>query len=427
MLVQTAKAEKYHGRFTLGSYVAKETFKTATAGINSNDFNILSSRYYLQISEIGKKNYTFIADIRDKHDFFNKLDRERLELTAENKLQVRQLYFRYDNLNGNIFYNLGRLPVKEAGSIYIDGGQIGWRAMNYTYFTLFAGLNPKNEIEGNLEFDSKTQNIGISSVYSKRKKRYGGYYYIASSFVQQSYDGEVDRRFLFNNTILQWDRNQRLSSILYFDLVPSAKIQNLWLNYWKKLKSHNSYSLSAMRVDVIEYTRRRGIRETLPASVYDQLKFKYKSRGKGHTTQFKLSHGMRQVDGLTKTEGQIGRLFNQFLKKKMNAYAHLGYRKNFTSNDIFSKLGIGYFTKKWEFSFDQEIILEDTNGTKDVPTISELVASYSATRKLFWTGSFQFARDKDVTIMSTFLKLTYRFGDKVLAPIRDGAPPMGKL
>ena len=43
LIVRPAYAEKYHGRFTIGSFIAKETFKESTAGIFSNDFNIVSS------------------------------------------------------------------------------------------------------------------------------------------------------------------------------------------------------------------------------------------------------------------------------------------------------------------------------------------------------------------------------------------------
>lgn len=427
MNLSSAWAERYHGRFTFGSYLAKETFQEATAGVFSNDFNILSSRYYLQVSEIGKSKYTFITDLRDKHDFFNKLDKEKLELTADNQLQVRQLYLHFPNTYNKLFYKLGRFPVKESGAVHVDGGQIGWRALPHTYFTLFAGLNPKNEEEGNLDFKSKAQNMGISSVYSKKNRNFGGYYYLANSLVQQTYDGEVDRQFLFNNTVLQFNKKSRLTNLLYLDFVPSFKIQNLWLNYWRQSSDTSSWSLSAMRVDVIEYRRRRGIRETLPESIYEQASFRYKSRGKGKTTVFKVSNGTRQADGLSKIKGELGWIYSQFLKRRMNGQFSLGYVKNFASNDIFTKIGVGYFSKKWEFSFDQEIIMEDRNGVSDLPTISELVASYTASRKFFTTFSFQYARDNNVNIMSTFLKFTYRFGDKELAPIRDGAPPMGKL
>ena len=211
-------------------------------------------------------------------------------------------------------------------------------------------------------------------------------------------------------------------------MVPTPKIQNLWLNYWQYLKNNYSYNLTVNRVDVIEYSRRQGIRETLPDSAFDQLRIKVKHKKKrGITTHYILSHGQRAVDGLSKTVAQMGWNFSRFYKKKINSYINLGYKKNFTSNDIYTKFGIGYFSKDWEYSIDQELILEDTNGVQKIPTITELITSYSASRSLFSSISLQFAQDGNVTILSTFFKLSYRFGSKDVAPIRDGAPPQGKL
>jgi hypothetical protein len=421
-------AEKYHGRFTLGSFVAKETFTTQTAGISSNDFNIISSRFYIHISDIGKSKHIFVADIRDKHDFFNKLDKEQLELTSDNQLQFRQFYITKPSSRNKFNYKLGRFSVTEAGSIYLDGAQAGLQAFDHLNFTLFAGLNPKQQIEGHLEFETKAINKGASAVYFKRRKRYGGYYFMANSVVEQTYDGEIDRRFLFHNSIIQSDHYHRFTSLLYFDFAPSVKIQNLWLHYWHRMKNHFSYSISANRVDVIEYIRRSGIRETLPGSIYDhfKIKIKYKKK-KGVTTQYLLSHGMRQVDGLTKSIAQIGWTFNRFMKKRMNAYLHLGYKKNFVTNDIFSKIGLGYFSKDWEYSIDQEIILEDRQGVSRLPTITELIASYSYSREIFTSFSLQYARDGQANILSTFIKFSYRFGSGGVAPIRDFAPQQGKL
>jgi hypothetical protein len=302
------------------------------------------------------------------------------------------------------------------------------QAFDHMNFTLFGGLNPKQELESHLEFETKAMNKGVSSVYFKRKKRQGGYYFLANSIVEQTYDGEVDRRFLFHNSIIQSDHYHRFTSLLYFDFSPSVKIQNLWLNYWQNMKNHFSYSISASRVDVIEYIRRSGIRETLAGSIYDKVKIKLKHRRtKGVTTHYQLSHGQRQSDSLTKSVAQVGWTFNRFMKKRMNSYIHLGYRKNFVSNDMYTKLGLGYFSKDWEYSIDQEVILEDRSGVTKIPTITELIASHSYSREIFTSVSLQYARDGEVNIVSTFIKLSYRFGSSDVAPIRDFAPRQGKL
>ncbi|MBT7608454.1 MAG: hypothetical protein HN576_01780 [Bacteriovoracaceae bacterium] len=425
---QIALAAKYHGRFTAGSFIAKENFTTQTAGINSNDFNILSSRLYLHLSDLGSEKYIFVSDIRDKHDFFNKLDKEQLELTSKNQLQVRKFYIQKGGTRDKQRYKLGRFAVTQAGSIYLDGAQADIQLFDHINFALFAGLNPKKELESHLEFETKAINKGVSSVYFKRIKKKGSYYFLANAIIEQTYDGEVDRRFLFHNSIIQSDHYHRFTSLLYFDFAPSMKIQNLWLNYWHNMKNNFSYSLSANRVDVIEYIRRSGIRETLPGSIYDHVKIKVKHRKRrGLTTHYLLSHGHRQSDGLTKSVAQIGWNFNRFLKKKMNSYIQLGYRKNFTSNDIFTKLGVSYFSKDWEYSIDQQFILEDRSGVSRIPTITELICAHNYSREVFTSLSVQYARDGEVKIFSTFIKLSYRFGSTAIAPIRGFAPNQGNL
>lgn len=421
-------ALKYHGRATMGSFVAQETFEDDSAGSERNDFNIMSGRLYLHLSEMGSRDYAFIGDLRDKLDFFNKLDREKLELNARNKLQVRQLYLQYPNQQGQFFYNIGRFGVFETGSIYLDGVQIGIRPFDHFSFSLFAGANPKKEVDSHLEFDAQAQNKGLSLVYFNKRREIGGYYYVASSFVLKTYQNEVDRKYIFHNSIIQFNHFHRLSSLLYFDFVPTTKIQNLWINYWGKVKKRYSFSLSLSRIDVIEYSRKRDIRETLEPSVYDQGQLKIKLRSSATVaTQYKISYGIRQQDGLTKVDGQVGWLFNRFLKRKMNASLLLGKRKNFASDDLYAKMGIGHFSKKWEFSLDQEIISESKLDFNDFAFISEINISYNFSRRIFTSFSLQYARDNFVKILSTFFKLSYRFGNKEVAPIRDGAPRQGRL
>ncbi len=424
-----ANANKYHGRITLGSLVSQETFKEKSAETSNNDFNILSTRFYLDVSEIGGSRFAFITDLRDKHDFFHKLDREKLELSGENDLQVRQLYLKYPNLNGNYFFNLGRFSPIEAGAIYLDGLQLGLRLAESFSVSVLGGGNPKKESKSSLEQDPKAQNQGFTSLFFAKTRKSGGYYYLANSVIIQTYDGEEDRKFWFHNSIFQFNRTNRFTALFYRDYVPTEKFQNLWVNYWFKLKRTFSVSLSSSKVDVIEYSRKQDIRETLEPSVYEQNKIKLRIKSSNRiTTEVKYLSGARKKDKLTKVDGQLGFIFHRFLSKNLNAHLYLGQRDNFTSDDTLARLGINSYSDTWEYSLEQELISEEEKtGEKNFVKITEFVISRLFSRTFFTTFSLQYAQDDKVDIVSTFFKLTYRFGNREVPPIRDGAPAQGKL
>ncbi|MBT4791330.1 MAG: hypothetical protein HON90_07150, partial [Halobacteriovoraceae bacterium] len=162
---------------------------------------------------------------------------------------------------------------------------------------------------------------------------------------------------------------------------------------------------------------------------YESVKLKLRNKNtRKVTTEFKLSYGKRESDDLTKTEGSVGFIYHRFLNKNKNAHASFGYRENFTSKDILARFGIGSFSNKWEYSLDQEIILEEEEEARSgAATVTELAATHLYSKTLFTTFSFQYARDEKVDIYSTFFKMTYRFGNREIAPLRDGAPAQGKL
>ena len=111
----------YAGRLTSGGYLSQEKFVDTNDGSTRNDFFTLSNRLYFNAYDLGSSNYDFVSDLRDKHDFFDKLDKERLSLNSTNAFQLRQLSLSNPNENGRTFWTMGRFPVAPAGSVDTTG------------------------------------------------------------------------------------------------------------------------------------------------------------------------------------------------------------------------------------------------------------------------------------------------------------------
>jgi hypothetical protein len=428
-LSQVSRAEKYHGRFTLGGYAATERFSDTTGGSDKNDFMTLSSRYFLKVSEIGAAPWEVVTDIRDKHDFFDKLDREKLQLTDRNSFQVRQLSARYVNTGGILAANLGRFAVPEAGASGVDGAQLEERWSQQLTSSIFAGKNPKRNDQTYYQYNPDSNIGGVSLTYQDRVSSWDRNFYLSHAMVTEQEGSETDRRYFYHNMIYQWQENSRVISLMYLDFVPRTYVQTGNLIWQQQYTTNWTTQVSALGIDVIEYTRRQGVREQLAPSPYQEGAFKLDYYAPGRVKiELGASSGTRQVDSLSKTETYLGWEQNQIGAKNWDLFLKSGIRKNFVSDDTFGHLYLGYFSRKWESSLDLDVAIEKYNdGVTKHPISTELSISNYLSRQLFSTLSLQRSADEVVTIYTAFFKLGYRFGNQEIPPIRDGSPPRGQL
>lgn len=416
-----------NGRFTFGGYMATERFSNTDGGSDKNDAQVLSARYFLKLTDINNQPYDITVDLRDKNDFFDKADRERLQLTDRNNFQVRELNVRLHKPNFGM--QLGRFPVPEAGAAGVDGAMLvkphtkDWRS------GAFGGYNPKRWDQSYYQWNQQDVIAGAYTTYQSRGSALAKNLFLTHAIIDEVHGVQTDRFYLFHNMVYQWQPRSRLISLMYLDFVPRTYIQNgnlLWQQGWTPKFSSQ---LGVMAVDVITYSRRQGLREELAPSAYNEgslrLDFEPWSTRK---YQFGISSGSREADHLTKSEYYFGVEQSQFWSKRWDVFAKLGGRKNFTSDDIFANVYLGYFSRKWEFGWDVEYGIEKYKDdvTKHPLTIEFDVSNY-LTRSLYLTGSVQRAKDEVVEIYTLFVKLGYRFGSGQLAPLRDGAPPRGQL
>jgi hypothetical protein len=200
----------------------------------------------------------------------------------------------------------------------------------------------------------------------------------------------------------------------------------VWQEGWSP---YFSTDLSALGVDAIEYFRRQGVLETLPASPYSEASLQANLNVSSRARVFlKATEGHRASDGLAKTEALFGWVRSGLFSARWDATLTVGARRNFTSDDVFGRGTIGYFSSKWESTLDLSYAnQQNDSGIKLHPLLAELSISNYLSRQLFSAISLQSASNESVSILSLFATVGYRYGNQELPPHRDGAPPRGAL
>ena len=430
LLPFTVLSATYHGRLTAGGIVSQEKHEPLPQDLeNRNDLAVFSTRFYLKVSEFWTSSHHFIADIRDKHDFFDKLSKEKQLLTAKNDFQLRLITLQHLPRRKGMVYKLGRFHEPKAGLTFVDGGSFGYRFNPKWEAAAFAGLNPKKLENAYLQFDSKSQTYGAYVDYVRGFRSFTKDFTLTNAFVVQQYAGEVDRQFLYNYFRYQFGTYNYLQTSFYYDFQPNLKLQNGMFSFHKlwfrRLITNLQYSV----YDVIEYRRHQELRETLSPSPYQKVELsgKWKAK-KGMLVNARLSAGQRDIDGLSDSSMQLKLGLPGYFSRFIDAYFSLEQRKRFTKSGSFVSVGVGYFRKDMEYNLDLEYGLEKQSDGSDLkPLIIEIAGTKRFSKSLFGSVSLQSATDEKVNIITTFFKFTYRFGNQGMAPIRDGAAPRGRL
>lgn len=420
-------AAKVHGRASFGTMAATERFSDSNTASNKNDFMISSARYYTKVTEINNSYLGFVADFRDKNDFFDKLNREKLQLDNKNEFQVRQLFALHQI--GKMNFNLGRFPVLDAGSVYTDGLLIGYKLGSSWNTAIFGGLNPKRVDQTYVQWNPTSQ---ISGTYLTYQNKLGGWdrnLFSTSAFVNQTTNGETDRTYFYNSTGFQWQLNSRILTLLYLDFAPRTNVQ-IGSLYWRQVILPTLLSqFNLLGIDVIEYTRKQDVRERLPPSPYREasLKLDY-AQNSNDTFELGFLGGRREFDQKTKSQAHLGLLKNRVFGPKWDSSFKIGGRHNFTSDDNFAHISLGYFSRLWEGQLDLEYANEKYEDGKSLqPVTTEVSCSYYFSKSIYGSLSFMRAADQEVEILSGYVRLSYRWGTQDIPPVRDGAPPRGTL
>ena len=414
----------FGGRITTGGFVTKETYETDGQSAESNDLAVYSSRLFLNVDELGNRGQQLVFDFRDKHDFFDLLDKERQDLKEKNTFQLRQAAFIMQN------FKIGRFPVLESGAAFVDGIELNAKIFDYFKIGAFSGHNPRVEGQSYLESDTNQYISGIYALYQDSGREWNKYLYWSHSLVEQKYNDIRDRLYWYQSLVYKGSEKSFFTLNSYLDYEPTAKVQNLWFTHYYRFLESLSSRLTYFTVDAIEYKRNQNLRERLETSRYQQgsIELRQKVSSENTNLSYKYIYGIREVDEKYKSDVSLGINFPTFISYNITASSRLGARKNFTSNDVYLRLSTLYSSRKFELSLDQDFMSEDDEKTGETMVYTtELGVTYIYSRRVFGVLSFQNVQDKITTIQSVLFKLTYRFGNKGIPPMRDGSSPRGRL
>jgi len=428
LLESQAHGSEVFGRFSAGVFTSTETFTSNADGVSENDAQNFTGRAYLRVADIGTDHTEFVGDLRDNYDLFGALNATQSQLAPSNGFQSRQLYVGNFPSKSKFNYEVGRFGLSETGGTYTDGVALQRRQSDSTRVGVFGGLNPFSYKDQLIEYQPNATDWGAYYAYAPNDSLQGRNYFINAAFVEQQYNQDIDRQYFYENFYYQWGPKSRLMLLSYLDFAPTVKVQTASMNWDQQTSLKQVGHLHLLAVDTVTYLRLASIRSTLPSSAYEQAQVYWDfSQGRGSLLQPMLTYGHRELDQLSKTEGQLRYVMNDFADIRFDANFYGGLRNNFVSNDIFVGGGAGFYSSKWEYSADLQYAQEAYATQTLHPITVTANATFVQNRELFYTASVEVAQDENVTIFASFLKLTYRFGSKELAPLRDGAPPRGSL
>ncbi len=424
-----AEAADYFGRFTLGAFSATERFANPVAGSDTNDYLRGSGRLYLRIFDIGEGRWDMVTDIRDKYDAFSQLNATLWQLDPKNYVHARQVYVSNFTSDSPVAFKMGRFAAYETGGTYADGMTSHYRWTKSYRTGLLAGYDPVAQDTDQLVFRSQAQVFGLYSVYEPINSQFTKSLIVDHALVQKKYDGQTDRQYFYQNLIYQWNPLSRVISSTFVDFVPRTFVQTASIEWDQGWVADSVSRLNLFSVDAIEYQRRQGVLETLSPNPYQQGSLEYEWHwNKLNTVTPSFLMGRRAYDGLTVQESKVTVHLREFTDRRWDLYYDGGQRNNFTSNDVFVGAGAGFYTDVWESSLDLDY--ETRKYVDDVikhPWLMTFNLSYIRNKNLFFSLSSETANDETVRILSYFVRMTYRFGSRETAPLRDGSPPRGRL
>jgi hypothetical protein len=423
-----ALAVRYHGRLALGLYNSTEEFKEPGVSAAHNDVRSLSGRFYLGLADLWSPKLEFNADVRDKYEFFGKLAQDQRSLDDRNTFQLRELAVGDPRAWGGGYYQLGRFAVLEAGGVFNDGAELGWRSGGWKS-GLFGGLNAKRHEQEYVQSNPESKQAGLHFTYESKADAWSRVFRVSHAFVQQMYESDVDRQYLYQNILYQWGTYNRVLTLAYVDFVPRTNLQNGLMSLQTRVTQRLENQLDISGVDVIEYQRRQGVRERLTPSPYQEVKDRVTFRATPKWAWIVQGRsGIRKVDELKRTEAALGVGLPAFFSPRWEVSLLLGSREEFTSTGAFANLKVGYFSDTRELVLDVDAATEEyQDGKKLNPVVVEVSATQQISRQFFGILSLQGATDEEVTIFGAFMRLGYRFGNREIPPLRDGAAPRGHL
>ena len=427
-LPTTAHSYEYHGSLLSGGYLAREDVTGEIELNTDNDRAVYSGRAFLDVNRIGSQQYQFTADLRDKHDFFDKIDTQRLQLSGKNTPRLRQLVFRDPGTSHSLFWSAGRFLPAENNIIYNDGLEAGIHLSTNHKVGIFGGYRPKINEERAATLGSNSYQTGIYHVYQNDTSSWDEGKYLSNMLVYapQYFDDLPTPTVAFiNQGFLHLSANNRLATYLNLQGTPDVRVEDAKVELDKRFDQKLSTRFIASRIDQIEYRNQRDILDRLPPTAYSQAKIAGQYRlNETIRIDANLLAGKREADRLRKYEMSGGANFTKLAAGHLAMSVILGARRGFNSRDLFAASTLSRFAEKWLIDADLRVTRQnrDSGIIRNQYVVGSNLGFY-VTRALLATVGAELAKDENVTIISGLLTIGYRFGSRELTPLRDVAPP----
>ena len=457
-LAAPALAYEYTGRLNLGVYAARENLNTADSGSSSNDALLTLARAYLDVTRIGSDNLEVIVDARDKYDSFGRVEPTLGRLVQANEPQLRQLALKSPPSSSSLYWSVGRFVVADAAVLGNDGAETGYKWNATSRFAFFGGLYPEHRSNRSLKISEEDRQVGAYGVYEDFGRVGESHTYAATSIVVRKAVSGVESLdnpsaplagstlpgqapslppdhpignylFWYANAIKQYENGKRLSYLSHIDIQPSLRVRNLWASLYEPFSPRFIGTLALIHLNLTEYQRRRDLLDRLPPSAYNQaggdarLKLSNQYAVVGET-----SYGIRVNDG--KNQALLGGkvVATGLLRGHLTVFGGAGYRKNFISNDIFTKAGVTYYASSTSISSTAQYTTQNRDtGVKLHPLVIDLEASSMFSRKLMGSIMLESASDEQASVFSVLLSLGYRINHRQLTPMRDTTPRLERI
>ncbi|MBM4251127.1 MAG: hypothetical protein FJ146_04095 [Deltaproteobacteria bacterium] len=423
-----ALAYDYHGYLLGGGYIAREQFTAETAGLTNNDRAVVSSRLTLDVTKISSQQYQLFIDIRDQHDFFDKVDAERLELRGRNSLRLRQLNLSDPGHSHKYFWTIGRFLPGANNVVFNDGIESGLRLNPNHRVGVFAGYKPRITDEPVADIGSDLYQIGGYHIYELEGESWDEGKYIANFLISgpefANDQGTVTNTWI-NQSLLHFGPRHRAGSYLNVSGQDSPQLEEGRLEWDERFNTKLSARISASHLDLRAYRHQRDILEPLPASPYSQAKglIQYRMNDQARL-EGTLILGRRTIDYLDKQELTLGGTLTRFATEHAQISGYIGTRRGFISRDLFMNSVFNYFATRW--MSDVSLRLTRQNRYNGI-VLNQLIISsnlgFYLSKRILVSAGGELAADENNRIASGLLTIGYRFGTREFTPLRDVAPP----
>lgn len=409
----------------VGSFLSTERFSNMV-DTTRNDFSTVSSRFFLDVSDISSNHIEGVADIRDINDFFGKFDAERLALTPDNRLQAYQVYLGLPPDGPGFYWKAGRFAVNPAGGIFTDGAEAGYAWSSSWRTSLFGGLDAKRPDQWYTTWNPDSQAFGAYSLYEPENQGWRDRFYLANALVGETVLSHLDQAYFYTDSVYQWDARNLLSVLLYLDFTPMVYVQTGIIDYQQQLNDTWATTLNLIELDPIEYLRQQDVLEQLAPSPYREASLDVRQTlSDVALLDYEGRYGLRVDDALALWELSAGAIFPRVINEHLQLQANLVYRHDFTTYEDLLRLQAGFFSRKWEIDLDAYLGLQyQVDGNLYHPINGDLSLSWFFSKDLYATLGLEAASNELVSIGSGYLTLAYRYGSERPSLVRPNAPPL---